>query len=208
MLVCPRCGKNNDKNDFIEAFCPNCYTFNLKIPESQIRIEKCKRCEKTRIRGEWQRISKKKIEEYIESKCKGEFKDVEYDMDSGKLVFTIEKSGKKIKKEIEFHVDFSTTICPDCSRMSGGYFEAIIQLRGNKKTIEKQKKLLVNAISRKTFVAKEEEKHGGDDIYVGDSKIVLNLLQELGLKPIITRKLVGVSEGKRLYRTTFMLRFG
>ncbi len=207
MLICPRCGKSSDEKEFIEAFCSNCYTFNLRIPESPVKIEKCKRCEKIKIRGEWEQPGKKKIADYIISKCKGDFEDVEYDPDSGKLVFTIKKSGNEFKKEKELPIEFAGTICPDCSRMSGGYFEAIIQLRGNKKSIEKQKKLLTNILSKKTFVVKEEEKHGGEDIYIGNSKAVIGLMQELGLKPIITRKLVGVSEGKRLYRTTFMLRF-
>jgi NMD protein affecting ribosome stability and mRNA decay len=41
---------------------------------------------------------------------------------------------------------------------------------------------------------------------VGSSKAIIELLNQLRIKTTMTSKLVGVSEGKRLYRTTFLIR--
>lgn len=201
-LICPKCGKKSEDIEFIEAFCVECYPTNIKVPR-KIEIEQCKSCEKMRIRGEWMPYNEKKIAEYIVSKCKGDFDSAEYIPEEGIIRFTI-KGKKQIEKEIK--VEMKTVLCRNCSRISGGYYQGLIQLRGNQKKIEKYADLFVKKLSKKTFIAKEEEKHGGLDIYVGSSKAVVELLTELRLTALITKKLVGREEGKRLYRTTFRIR--
>lgn len=201
-LVCPKCGRKSGDIEFIEAFCADCYPAKIKLPK-KLEIEQCKACEKVRIRGEWMPYSKKAVAEHVAGKCRGEFDSVEYDMDEANLIFTVK--GKK-KVVLAANVEIKTVMCAYCSRMSGGYYEGLIQLRGNPKKINKYADIFFKKLSKKTFIAKEEEKHGGLDIYVGSSKAVVNLLPELKVDALITKKLVGRREGKRLYRTTFLLR--
>lgn len=203
MLICPKCGRNDKEIKFLEAFCVDCYPFNLKLP-AKVEIEFCKRCNRMRIRGEWMQFSRRKLEEHIASKARGEFESVRYDSEKGEMIFTV-KNEVKISRPFKF--EKKIVICPDCSKIAGGYYESIIQLRGNEKKVAKYAKILTKMLSRKTFITKSEEKHGGVDIYAGKTKVVLGVVAELGLRAKITRKLVGVKEGKRFHRATFSIRF-
>ncbi|MBD3210860.1 hypothetical protein GF318_05755 [Candidatus Micrarchaeota archaeon] len=201
-LICPKCGRSSDEIEFIEAFCVDCYPAKVKCPR-KLEIEQCRKCGKIRIRGEWIPFSRERISEYVVSKCRGEFDGAEYLTDMGVVRFAIQ--GKKhVERYVE--VELKGTMCTYCSRISGGYFEGIIQLRGNPKRIEKYANMLADKLEKRTFITKAEDKHGGLDIFVGSSKAVVELISELRLKADITRKLVGVKHGKKLYRTTFLIR--
>lgn len=204
-LVCPKCGRTSDRIQFIEAFCIGCYPVNIKIPK-KTEIEQCKSCRKVRIKGEWGPYTKRKIAEYVTGRCRGDFASAEYHPEKGTITFTIVKHGSEAKVELSVNVEIKTVMCRHCSRISGGYFQGIIQLRGDPERIEKYAKTLMKGLEKKTFITKTEEKDGGLDLYVGNSKAVVELLSELRIKALITRKLVGRERGKRLYRTTFLIR--
>ncbi len=206
MLICPKCGRSSDDVPFIEAFCIDCHPFDVKLPK-KVTIQHCRKCGKMRLAGEWVPFSRKKIAEYVISKCKGDFTSGEFNIESSEATFILEKGGHKtsIRRTISFEIVPVT--CRVCSRISGGYFEAIIQLRGDRLKIRRAVDRLIRLLSKKTFITKEEEKHGGIDLFVGSSKAVLETMREHGYKPLITRKLIGRREGKRLFRVTFALRF-
>ncbi|MFH1393656.1 MAG: NMD3-related protein [Candidatus Micrarchaeota archaeon] len=207
MLICPKCGKTDDAVKFIESFCVDCYPVNVKVPEKKITVQICKHCNKMFLKGEWMRHSDKKIREQVVSKCRGDFKSAEYDLENGIVNFIIEKRGSEIKVGRKYAIESVTVTCPTCSRVSGGYFEAIVQLRGKDEKVEKNRKLFEGRLSKRTFITKETPQKGGIDLYVGNSKAVLELVRELGLNAKITTKLVGVKEGgRKAYRTSFAIR--
>ncbi len=206
MLICPKCGRSEREVKFLEAFCVDCYPFNLKLP-GRIEIEFCKRCSRMRIRGEWAPYSRRKLEEHIASKARGEFERVEYDSEKKEMVFTVRKGGAEAEIRKPFEFEKKIVICPDCSKISGGYYESVIQLRGNEKRVAKYARILTEMLRKRTFITKTEEKHGGTDIFAGSTRAVLEAVAELGLRAKITRKLVGTKEGKRAYRATFSIRF-
>ncbi|HID73314.1 TPA: hypothetical protein EYP38_05215 [Candidatus Micrarchaeota archaeon] len=207
MLICPKCGKTSDKVKFIEAFCVECYPMNVRVPEKKISVQVCKHCNKMFLKGEWLRFSERKIEEHVVSKCRGEFDAAEYSLEYGIVTFTIRKRGSEITVDRPFEVEILTVTCPSCSRMSGGYFEAVVQLRGKENRVEKYRKLFERRMEKRTFISKEKPQKEGIDLYIGSTKAVLELVHELGFDAKITRKLVGVkADGKKAYRTTFAIR--
>lgn len=203
--ICPKCGKKSSEADFIDAFCVDCYPANIKCP-TKLRATQCRTCEKLRIGTDWVAYSPKKLSEFVIGKCRGEFTSGEYDLESGIATFTIEKQGSAAKVTRRIILVIEPTLCRNCSRVSGGYFQGIIQLRGPKNKVEKYAQMIYKKLEKKTFFAKEEEKHGGLDIYVGNSKAVVALISELKVDATITTKLAGVEQGKRFYRTTFLIR--
>jgi nonsense-mediated mRNA decay protein 3 len=203
VLVCPKCGRTSDKVAFIESFCVDCYPVRLKLPP-RLDIPRCTRCGRMRMRGEWMAFSQKKISDFVVGKCRGDFDSASFDLEKQSVSFVMSGSGARIERPVDVVV--SKTICSDCSRISGGYYEAIIQLRGDRHRVEKYADRLLRRLEGKTFIAKTEEKDGGLDLYVGSSKEVLGLINGLGVRSLITKKLVGREEGKRLYRTTFLIR--
>ncbi len=202
-IVCPKCGRTSDEVEFIDAFCIYDYPLNIKTPD-RVELEQCTRCGRIRIRGEWTPYSEKKVADLVLSRCKGDFEEASYDMAYQTASFLVRKGSARVERKIP--LDIRRTICPQCSRISGGYFEAIIQLRGDQAKAEKLAGTLLKRLEKKTFVTRTEEKDEGLDLYIGNSKAVVALMGELGLKVLITKKLVGREEGKRLYRTTFLVR--
>lgn len=204
-LICPKCGRSSDEVEFIEAFCVDCYPVNIKCP-TKLRVSQCKSCQKLKIGMDWVAFSKKKISDFVIGKCRGDFTSGEYDMESGLATFTLEREGSKATVRRSIILEIEPATCGTCSRISGGYFQGIIQLRGPEGKVRKYADMLYKRLQGKTFFAKEEEKHGGLDIYVGNSKAVIALVAELKVDAKITTKLAGVEQGKRLYRTTFLIR--
>jgi nonsense-mediated mRNA decay protein 3 len=206
VLVCPVCGRTSDRIAFIEAFCIEDYPVNVKVPD-RMEMERCKRCGSMHLRGEWMQFNEGKIARLVASRCRGDFKEATYDVGRQTAVMTIIKDGKEIKVERRVPLEMTETICPRCSRISGGYYEGIIQLRGkDREKMERYAAMLVKRLEKKTFITKTEEKDEGLDLYVGNSKAVVELMGALGVRTIISKKLVGRDQGKRLYRTTFLIR--
>jgi nonsense-mediated mRNA decay protein 3 len=207
MIICPKCGASSDELEFIDAFCTDCFEFKVKMPKG-IVLSQCTRCKKIKIKTDWKNPTPKQVSEYVTSKCRGEFTSAEFDSSTKTIKFILEREGKtvEINKEIPFEV--SPTICTSCSRAAGGYYESILQIRGeDADRVESKARKLVEMLRKKTFVSKLEEMHGGLDMYVGSTKVVFETLQKLNIKPTkITRKLSGRREGKKLYRTTFAIR--
>jgi nonsense-mediated mRNA decay protein 3 len=201
-LVCPKCGRTSDNVAFIESFCVDDYPLKLSTPP-KIALERCTRCGRVRLRGEWTVFGERKIADFIKSKCRGDFESFEYDSERGIATFTL-----RAKNRIERHIplEMEKTICQQCSRISGGYYEAIIQLRGSRAKQERYAELFIRKLEQVTFVTRTEEKDEGLDIYAGSSKAVVEMMGKLGIKVLMTKKLVGRDQGKRLYRTTFLIR--
>ena len=129
-----------------------------------------------------------------------------FDEEDGAIVFTIRKDDEELEVRRKVDVEMKTTMCQQCSRISGGYYQGLIQLRGDERKVEKMAERFISRLEKRTFIAKAEEKDNGLDLYVGNSKAVVELVAQMRLDALITKKLVGREEGKRLYRTTFLIR--
>ncbi|HSB46492.1 MAG TPA: NMD3-related protein [Candidatus Bilamarchaeum sp.] len=201
-LICPRCGRSSREVKFIEAFCADCAPVRLECP-AKVELEQCGRCLRGKIRGEWTPVDAKKIDNLVIARCRGEYVGFAYDQATGKAVFELE-NGASVEREILFEI--KKTICQQCSRISGGYYEGIIQLRGNREKAAKYAEKLALKLSKSTFIAKVDEKDEGIDIFVGSSKSIVAIMSDEGVRALITKKLIGRDQGKRLYRTTFLIR--
>jgi nonsense-mediated mRNA decay protein 3 len=204
--ICPKCGSSSEKKEFFEAFCVDCYPFSITLPKDA-KLDLCKRCGQMKLRGEWQSYNRKKVEEWIAGKCRGGYESCVYSLQSREFSFQFGAGDKEKTVTREWELKTLDTTCQNCSRISGGYFEAILQLRGDSEKVERKAQKLGTELGRKTFISKWEEMHGGLDLYVGSTRAVFEILHKMGLKPSkISRKLQGRREGKKLYRTTFAVR--
>lgn len=201
-IICPRCGRSSRDIEFIEAFCRDCAPVRLECP-SRVELEVCTRCGRAKVRGEWTSAGQRKIADLVLSRCKGDFESSSYIEETATAKFDF-PSGNKLERTVI--LDRKKTICQDCSRISGGYFEGIIQIRGDRAKAERLAEALILKLQKATFISKTDEKDEGIDVYIGSSKAVVAVVTEMGLKTLITKKLVGRDQGKRLYRTTFLIR--
>lgn len=170
----------------MEKICPRC---GRKNGEIAFIGNFCERC-----RGEMQRAEPEAVLVPLCRTC-GRIK----------LGGWREKS-EELLREAGAQVRFVPQLCVDCSRRSGGYFEAIIQLRGSAENTAKARDELVERMERGSFVSKVEQLREGVDIYAGSRKEALAALREMRLKHTSAAKLFGVKDGRRVYRFTYCVR--
>ncbi len=206
--ICPTCGASSLKEKFAGEHCLECALGKdrLKWP-SQIEIAYCQKCTRIWHKSVWKPSSPSLLAAIIERAFTKAKLDGHYNVEAGRWEGVVEREGQRVDVEQPVEIKWRKEVCPDCNRASSGYFEAIIQLRGKKEKVEKFAKRLEKRLRQITFLPKFEEMHGGLDIYIGVKKDVPSLLDEEGLKFVRTEKLSGEKNGKRLYRSTFLIRF-
>jgi len=206
MHICPKCGAPEGSKSFIGPFCADCYTFKIRMPE-RLEARQCKRCKSILISGKWIKYSEKALKEWIGRRIKGEFSSMEIHLPEKEVVFQVEREGssRELKKALDF--ELVNDICPECNKKAGGYFEAIIQLRGNPERTAKYMRIFDKGLAEHgSFLGKIVEDKNGLDLYAGSTRAVLAIVKELRMEHKISTKLAGQKEGKRIYRTTFSIR--
>lgn len=118
-------------------------------------------------------------------------------------------------------VKVKTTTCDVCSRKSAGYYEAILQVRGETSLSKKRLREVFQVLettfleeqsrNRGEFVSKIEEKHGGLDLYTSSTTLARHLAEALkekyGAKTDESSELIGqTSDGRKKYRVSIVAR--
>ncbi|MCL5405090.1 MAG: 60S ribosomal export protein NMD3 [Candidatus Marsarchaeota archaeon] len=212
---CPTCNRSSNDAKFIGEFCEYCTAEKLEsqLPKS-VKLHRCKVCGNIHAAHGFVHQSHESLEEAINQQAK--LQDC-----TAKLVSFNEYKGIAIMDyacslqdgDVEFEhsikVAFTKEMCPSCYRKSSGYYEAIIQVRGNNSRvaqfIESFTKFLA---ARDAFVSKTEEEANGMDFYVSSKRIVGDyFMLHKSMKPKVSYKLYGMKKGKKLYRHIYSLRF-
>ncbi|MFH0929584.1 MAG: NMD3-related protein [Candidatus Aenigmatarchaeota archaeon] len=209
MKFCFVCGKKT--NELVDGYCEDCYNDKfslLKVPK-ELTVKMCTRCNMIKHRNRWMDI---KVEDVLRDKIEvlGRAVDLKIDIDDN---ITIKAKGflkdcKKSKKEsYDIRLKINKIVCPTCSRASGGYYEAIIQLRG--KTEEAMDFLVDQAVKeQKNYRA--EQKGRCFDVYIMD-KHFANSVANAMIKRFKARikksfRIVTKKEGKDIYRSVIVVR--
>ena len=196
---CPICGKPDSENEFYKELCVDCAKERIaSFPTVRVRV--CAKCseviDKARKKkgiGFEEEVTRQLKLKASHPKYSEDFTSVEYDTHAGRfsqgiLVLTDKQQ------------------CADCSRAGSQYFEAIIQLRGDVKRVERMERLLIRSIESRSFIPKIEELREGIDIYCGSRNEAIAALNTQSLGFLRTEKLAGEKNGRRLYRTTLLVR--
>ena len=128
-------------------------------------------------------------------------------------------------KGLEFRQDHASElritygVCNRCSRQSGNYYEAIIQVRGGKRTLtddelEYSKALVERRIressAENAFITSMGTVHKGLDYSIGDRSVARDIAKELqhhfGAHFQESYSLAGRKDGKDIYRSTYLIR--
>lgn len=84
--------------------------------------------------------------------------------------------------------------------------EKLAHLSRTEKKMQKLARLLIKRIESRSFIPKIEELREGLDIYCGSRNEAIAALNSYQLGFVRTEKLAGEKNGKRLYRTTLLVR--
>jgi len=177
-MICPRCGRNVDK--LYDNLCLDCYIEKLEI--QKIRIRRCKVCGRYFVSNKSFDNREDAIRFYIKKFLSKKLGEIVNALPNNKI--------EVVEKEF---------VCNDCRKFVSRKIEAILQLRGeNVEEIAEKYELIGKPV------------RGGFDINFSLKKYAYELINKLrkkyNLSMRVSRKLMGLKEGKRVYRDTILVR--
>lgn len=196
---CPICGKPETQVQFIGEFCHSCARTRLEA-FPPVRITVCSKCgsliDKARKKKEV------KIGDEVIRLLKLKQRDAEFDEKSSSIAY--DSPMGRITQSVLVLTEKSQ--CVVCGRAGTQYFEAIVQLRGPEKRVSMMAGWIIKRIESRSFVPKVLELKEGIDVYCGSRNEAIASLNQFNLGYVRTEKLAGERNGKRLYRTTLLVR--
>lgn len=220
-MRCALCGRESE-----DTLCPECYVErNEIIHVDKVSLSQCSKCGYFKISGKWRKIDfMDALEEILKSQTSTHH-DLEVDEVSvirkGQLLHIEGRfRGLPVERYKEVNLDFNKELCLRCSRKSGGYFEAIVQIRTEGRKIKPEEaqealKIVEREVEAeeenpKSFISKVVERKEGIDYYLGSReigrKVSKEIAHELGGKIKESKRTSGRFDGKELYRFTFSVR--
>lgn len=217
--MCPKCGALDSQKEFVGVFCVDCYSKSEKVFDNlhNPTIRVCRSCNRAVIGQSWVPFDEQGLGEWIAAKLRtklpiSQIEVWQEDAKNGydvhcKIEFDTGSAGAKIVRETNFLLRTHVETCDDCHKRSGGYHECIVQVRGeNKEKVRKVAEKIARIAAQESFVSGWEEKKEGVDIQVG-KKAAAKMGVAAVEKPFSTsHKLIGMREGKRIYRLTICVR--
>ncbi|MDY6764250.1 MAG: NMD3-related protein [Halobacteria archaeon] len=234
---CPRCG-SEIKNGGDGTLCDACYVEEVDVvdrPENPV-LRVCSACGSYVKEGNWTSEEDAKPEselavELVQASLRAhvEAEDIRVGIAPERkdrntfdvhISFDATVRGYPVHEEFTIPVNVSRETCSTCSRIAGGYYESIVQVRGENRPLRTEEKDRAKEIAygiagndyedRDTFVSKVEEVPEGLDIYMSTNKSGLQVskrvVNEFGGTYSDSATLVGEREGDEVYRVTFSVR--
>ncbi|MFH1586680.1 MAG: NMD3-related protein [Candidatus Diapherotrites archaeon] len=227
---CPKCG--SEKGPFVKGFCTECFLKDndlVKI-DTEMEVERCVKCAKINLKGVWKEDSAENIEQWLAGKVKLKeitdekitvILDPEEGYTNAKVIISGELRGEAIRLEKEIKLKFKDTQCLNCSKLSGDYYEAIIQMRFDGKMAEGKagefESMLAKILGERSktdglaTVVNVTHLKTGADFLIGSKKAAKNAAEKIAkkfnTKVISSYTLIGVDKtGKEKIRHTHCVR--
>ena len=233
---CPKCGKKTD--ELFDSLCRACFTKGVKLIDTEklaipIRVNVCEICggyfkgkgagkERTSIEEVVTDAIRKDIRERYGHECNvrvevlggNELKDTE-----NRVIVSLrvkaEIKGVEIEERGEIAVNLKRGTCERCSRITGGYYAGIVQIRADDRIpadeeLTMAEEIAYSGLGDADFISKETKLKEGLDIYVSSMecgrRISKQIVKKLGGGFSESRKLYGRKDGRNVYRVSFSVR--
>jgi nonsense-mediated mRNA decay protein 3 len=233
---CVVCGRTDVP--LVEAVCADCYARShpLVTAPAHSLVVLCPTCGARLVRSHWERagsstmLAPEDLLPILRSHEEVGIRKVEWD-ESGRnpllremrAVVHLRFRGTERTVAVEFPVHIEHRTCPDCSRKSGHYYTALIQLRGpegrpvGRRHDERPRlhRLWDRALAEarpewRTALSWEEARPEGWDFYLVDTVSARSLARWLkarwGASLSESPSLYGRKDGRDIYRVTYCLR--
>ncbi len=232
-MFCVECGE--EKEIYKNGVCLECFLKENRFTKgpSEVDLACCTHCNSYKYKSLWTSdLLKDVLVKIIKNnfKINPELKKIDInpvcDDKEPNMQCKVYISGFIAKKEItEEHdllVHLKKTVCDVCSKRFGGYHEAILQVRADKRDLTEKELdnisiMVENHVqnmqakgNRGVFITELVEEHGGIDFYLSDKTaaqtIVKNIQKEHGGIITTSSKNTGMKDGKQVYRVTHLIR--
>lgn len=237
-MFCVVCGKESPVDELRGGVCAECYVqkTTLAAIRDHVDLEVCVHCH-ARKRGEIWMEGHGRMEPIVEDAVREAVqwaKVVEHGRAQIEIVpedernFTVHVRASGVAEGVAFDTPLRTrsrvknATCVRCSRIQGGYYEAIVQIRATKRAITGGEMRAIKGLAsrfierivgegdRNAFVLRDEEIDRGLDVYMGTTNsgrmLAKQIAQEYGGKITEHHKTVGQKDGLDLVRMTFAVR--
>jgi nonsense-mediated mRNA decay protein 3 len=130
--------------------------------------------------------------------------------------------GVKTESQLDTEIRIQKETCDACSRMAGGYYEAVVQIRAEGRFPDEDEQqqimeLVEEVVERQyqrgdrfAFITNTHELPEGTDVYLGSNntarQAVRLAMERFGCKYSESPSLAGKKDGKDIYRITYSLR--
>ncbi|MCJ7571629.1 MAG: hypothetical protein MUO82_07110 [Candidatus Thermoplasmatota archaeon] len=232
-MFCVECGIEGEI--YKDGVCIKCYLKNKKFSKGPeiLDLPVCVHCQGYKYKNTWtndllddilRRIIKNNFE--ISKELQKVDINIDFNETPRGLECTVYISGliqeKEINEEHDLLIRLRKTVCEVCSRQFGGYHEAIIQVRTEKRKFSKEELINIKATvetiienmqrkgNRTLFIADIAEEHGGLDFYISNKNAAFTiskmLLDKYGgfIKQSSTN--TGMKDSKQIYKMTYLVR--
>ena len=218
-MFCVECGKNVDET--IDGLCSQCYVAKHRLFDipSIVDVTVCPVCGACRIHGGWQHGKPEQlVQAYLEAKAREALvEQVSVHRTDNMVTCQGTFKSEAVTETTSIDVRMHREMCQQCSRLKGGYFEAILQVRKNGGNISREEVDIADDIvarqvieERGNYVSKRVEHPTGVDYYIGDrgsaSLAAKTVKQAFDGKMDVSSSLVGRKDGQDVYRDTYIVR--
>jgi nonsense-mediated mRNA decay protein 3 len=230
--ICPLCGQPSAGD-----LCDRCRVGKTRWMEAAPRVEciTCPTCGSRKAGAIWQDspVTREELTRELAIQAVRlipEARDAEFQVTSrdrspnrtiAKVGVRAKVFGVPVEEEAEMEVVWRGETCDRCSRISGGYFEGVVQVRAAGRSLSPREQEVATRIAceveerlqeggaRLSFISQMTEEEGLD-IVVGENRMGERIAQEitaaLGGRYTVHPKLTGEKDGKRLFRITYSIR--
>ena len=205
MKHCPRCNASSAERNFYGEFCEKCAGEALigKLP-SKLKVEVCKDCGKVHVGRDFIEFNRYGKEDLLRTVFKG-YKAEPIEMRIGDSIWTVRviaDSGLEVEQKLA--VEYLTPLCVPCSRRHAGYWEGVVQFRGDPGKIQTLIAALHRYLERReAFIAKVTETDTGFDVFASDKRLIQAFLSERRIKSTKSFTLYGQKGSRKIYRNTY-----
>lgn len=237
-MMCVECGTEVPR--LIGGCCPPCFVAKeplLRVPQV-LDVELCAHCDARHVGNHWfdpeagvglDAIRGQAVDAAVtvHEQVRGALvDDQETVQDERNFLHTLrltgDVDGTPVADDAKVLVRMKRGVCDRCSRMFGGYYAAIIQLRATNRDLTQREidwahRLVGEELdrqratgNREAFLTKSGPVPLGFDYYLGDIEGTRGIARVVGdrLRATVveTAKLSGRKEGEDIYRVTFLVR--
>jgi nonsense-mediated mRNA decay protein 3 len=232
-MFCVECGR---EGELIGSLCVECYSRRhaaASLPD-HVDLALCAHCSAMQTDKGWEDVgsvreaatlavehalSLPKGASLSEARVRLAEKDERNIEATAEVSFTLE--GHEFERELRTIVRLKRGSCTECSKQQGRYYEAILQVRGQERDLDKPAQRAIQDTvaervsgmrrsSREVFISKVEKVKGGLDFYFSTTPAARSIARELQETLCAEYKesssLWGRRDGKDIYRMTYLVR--
>jgi NMD protein affecting ribosome stability and mRNA decay len=207
MKHCPICNRTSEEARFFGEFCEFCLGGKLREKlAAEVDVEVCRDCGRVKVAGAFVPYTESSLERLLSIKFKPHTVKMIHISNGIARISVGDEKHQGLSIDYNVHLKPRKVLCDDDAKKRAGYYEAVVQLRGEAGRVERVAMSLSKYLEKNgAFVTKVESKEHGIDVYTSDKKVAFAFISSRHLKFKGSFELHGEKRGRRLYRNTYFI---